>query len=110
MERLRGVVPAAPVRSLEEALEPGRLDERGMLAEYEHPTLGRVRSVGLPLFFSDYEPTYRPGPGMGADEASVLADLGYDQGQVEALRSRGAFGVRHAAESQGEAAATGAPL
>ncbi len=64
---LRGHIPIAPVRSLEEALDTEELTERGMLAAYPHPTLGEVRSVGLPLALGGFEPVYRPGPALGAD-------------------------------------------
>jgi crotonobetainyl-CoA:carnitine CoA-transferase CaiB-like acyl-CoA transferase len=112
MTRLRGVVPAAPVQSMERALETDRLRARRMLAEYDHPTLGTVRSVGVPLFLSDFEPAYRPGPGMGADEGRVLAELGYDDEAVDALRARGAFGSVRESPSGTEAAtaASGAAL
>ncbi len=77
LETLRGAVPIAPVRSLEEALDADDLRRREMLAEYEHPTLGRVRSVGLPLRVGRFEPTYRPGPRFGEGQDAVLAELGY---------------------------------
>ena len=92
MTRLRGVVPVAPVQSMEQALDLERLQRRGMLTEYQHPTLGRVRSVGPPLFVSGYQPDHRPGPRMGEDEPAVLAELGYDAANVAELRTRGAFG------------------
>lgn len=92
---LRGVVPVAPVRSLEEALDPEELAGRGMLAEYEHAALGTVRSVGLPLHVSDFAPFYRAGPALGGDQDAVLAEAGYDATEVEALRASGAFGVPH---------------
>ena len=92
MERLRGVVPAAPVRSMEGALDPADLQDRAMLAEYEHPALGTVRSVGPPVFMSGYEPEHRPGPGLGADGPAILTGLGYSDSDVAALRQRGAFG------------------
>ncbi len=41
---LGGRVPVAPVRSMREALDPGELAQRDLLAEYEHPVFGRVRS------------------------------------------------------------------
>jgi crotonobetainyl-CoA:carnitine CoA-transferase CaiB-like acyl-CoA transferase len=89
---LRGVVPIAPVRSLEQALDPDELIGREMLAEYEHPTFGTVRSVGLPLHLGDFTPEYRPGPALGADTDAVLADLGLGSAEIAALRSSGAFG------------------
>jgi crotonobetainyl-CoA:carnitine CoA-transferase CaiB-like acyl-CoA transferase len=92
LERLRGVVPIAPVRSLEEALDVDELRDRSMLAEYDHPAFGTVRSVGLPLTMSGFEPTYVAGPGLGADGGHILGELGYDDREVAGLRTAGAFG------------------
>lgn len=89
---LQGVVPIAPVRSLEQALDPEELIGREMLAEYEHPAFGTVRSVGLPLHLGDFTPEYAPGPALGADTDAILADLGYDAARIEALWAAGAFG------------------
>ena len=89
---LRGLVPIAPVRSLEEALEAAELAGRGMLAAYDHPTLGAVRSVGVPLRVTDFAPTYRPGPGLGADQDDVLGSAGYSPSDITLLREAGAFG------------------
>jgi crotonobetainyl-CoA:carnitine CoA-transferase CaiB-like acyl-CoA transferase len=93
LEVLRGHIPIAPVRSLEEALDRTELTERGMLAAYPHPSLGEVRSVGLPITLGDFEPTYRPGPGLGADGEAILADLGYSDAEIAGLRTAGAFGA-----------------
>lgn len=89
---LRGRVPVAAVRSLGEALDVSDLAQRGMLAEYDHETLGHVRSVGLPLFVSDYQPTYAPAPRLGADGPAVLTDLGFNAAEIEDMARRGAFG------------------
>ena len=93
LERLRGRVPVAPVRSMEEALDIGELRGRGMLAEYDHPTFGLVRSVGLPLTMTGFVPRYQAGPSLGHDSAEILAGLGYDEAEVEGLRAGGAFGA-----------------
>lgn len=93
MASLRGRVPASTVRSMEEALDMDDLRRRSMLAEYEHPGLGLVRSVGPPVFVSDHAPQHRPGPTLGADGPAVLAELGYGPSDVERLRSAGAFGL-----------------
>jgi crotonobetainyl-CoA:carnitine CoA-transferase CaiB-like acyl-CoA transferase len=92
LERLRGLVPIAPVRSLEEALDIDELRQRSMLAEYDHPAFGAVRSVGLPLTMGGFEPTYVAGPGLGADGDAILRELGYDDREVADLRAAGAFG------------------
>ncbi len=89
---LRGRIPIAPVRSMEDALDPDELRGRGMLAEYEHPVFGAVRSVGLPLTLGDFAPDYTPGPGLGADGDAVLRDVGFSADEIAALRVEGAFG------------------
>ena len=93
VERLRGQVPVAPVRSLAEAADLDELRARSMLAEYDHPSFGVVRSIGLPMMLGGFEPTYRHGPLLNADGKAILADLGYDDAAVERLRVGGAFGT-----------------
>jgi crotonobetainyl-CoA:carnitine CoA-transferase CaiB-like acyl-CoA transferase len=104
LERLGGIVPAAPVRSMEAALDLDELRDRDMLAEYEHPDLGTVRSVGLPLRVGGFTPSYAPGPGLGADQAAVLGSVGYDDVAIDALRDAGAFGQRVGASREEPAA------
>jgi len=90
---LRGSVPVAPVRSLAEATDPDELRSRAMLAEYDHPSFGPVRSIGLPLTMGGFEPTYRPGPALDGDGPAILGDLGYDADAIVRLRAEGAFGT-----------------
>lgn len=92
LELLRGRVPVAPVRSLEEALDVDELRGRSMLAEYQHPIFGTVRSVGLPLTMGSFEPTYAPGPTLNGDGQAILLELGYDEAAAASLRAEGAFG------------------
>ena len=92
LHELRGKVPAAPVRSLPEALSVEQLRERGLLAEYIHATLGLVRGIGSPLLVESYAPTYKPAPGLGADRDELLSSLGYAAAEIEALKASGAFG------------------
>jgi crotonobetainyl-CoA:carnitine CoA-transferase CaiB-like acyl-CoA transferase len=105
LELLRGVVPIAPVRSMEEALDLDELDERGMLASFDHPEFGTVRSVGLPISVGGYVPVYRRGPRLGEDTAALLAELGYADDEVAALARAGAFGV--ASGTRGSASRAG---
>ncbi len=89
---LRGKAPCAPVRDLADALEIVELQQRGMLASYDHPQLGEVRSIGLPLRVAGFTPEFHAAPLLGADAPSLLAELGYDEDQVAALAAAGAFG------------------
>jgi crotonobetainyl-CoA:carnitine CoA-transferase CaiB-like acyl-CoA transferase len=93
LEVLRGVVPIAPVRSLEEVLDVEELEGRAMLVGYEHEALGGVRSVGLPIHVGEYVPVHRPGPGLAGDQEAVLRQAGYGVEEIDELRAAGAFGV-----------------
>jgi crotonobetainyl-CoA:carnitine CoA-transferase CaiB-like acyl-CoA transferase len=92
LDRLRGQVPCAPVRELSDALDVERLERRDMLASYEHPRLGTVRAIGLPLRVSGFTPSYRASPALGADAADLLAELGFDESAIARLTDAGAFG------------------
>jgi crotonobetainyl-CoA:carnitine CoA-transferase CaiB-like acyl-CoA transferase len=92
LDRLRGQVPCAPVRELSDALAVELLEQRDMLASYEHPRLGTVRGVGLPLQVSGFTPSYRASPALGADAAGLLAELGFDESAIARLADAGAFG------------------
>jgi crotonobetainyl-CoA:carnitine CoA-transferase CaiB-like acyl-CoA transferase len=100
---LRGVVPVARVRSLEEALQIEGLQDRDMLAEYPHDIFGRVRSVGLPLKLGRFSAQYRPAPKLGGDTDAILDSLGYDSLTRSDLRKRGAFGAAVAIPTSGVA-------
>jgi crotonobetainyl-CoA:carnitine CoA-transferase CaiB-like acyl-CoA transferase len=62
----------------------------GLVAEYEHPLLGRVRQFGNLITFSDTpgQPR-RPAPMLGQHTREILAELGYDQTAIEGFRARG---------------------
>jgi crotonobetainyl-CoA:carnitine CoA-transferase CaiB-like acyl-CoA transferase len=80
---------AAPVYSLKEALEDPHNLARGMVVEVDHPTLGKVKHVGVGTKLSDTPGSVRttaPLPGQHTDD--VLASIGYDAAAIAALRER----------------------
>jgi crotonobetainyl-CoA:carnitine CoA-transferase CaiB-like acyl-CoA transferase len=92
LDRLKGLVPCAPVREFAEAANAEALAARDMLAAYEHPALGAVRSVGVPLRVSGFAPHYRASSDLGADTKDLLCELGYDELDARRLATAGAFG------------------
>jgi crotonobetainyl-CoA:carnitine CoA-transferase CaiB-like acyl-CoA transferase len=92
LERLRGRVPCAPVRSLAEALDREELEEREMLASYEHPVFGQVAMTGTPFTLGGFRPTYRRAPAYNADQRAILEELGYSAAEQADLVAAGAFG------------------
>jgi crotonobetainyl-CoA:carnitine CoA-transferase CaiB-like acyl-CoA transferase len=94
LERLRGCVPCAPVRTLSEALDTAELRARQMLASYPHPLFGVVKAIGTPFTIGDFRPHYHPAPLLGGDASSVLKELGYSSDEVAELATGDAFGER----------------
>ncbi len=62
----------------------------GLVAEYEHPLLGRVRQFGNLITFSDTpgQPR-RPAPMVGQHTREILAELGYDEAAIDGFRAHG---------------------
>jgi crotonobetainyl-CoA:carnitine CoA-transferase CaiB-like acyl-CoA transferase len=79
-----------PVYSLEEALSDPHNLAREMVVEVEHPTLGKVKTLGIGTKLSDTPGSVRstaPIAGQHTDE--VLASIGYNAEAIAALKSRG---------------------
>ena len=82
-------IPAAAVQSLEEFLADPAVRHHEMVREYDHPEVGRLRLMGLPIAFSD-TPAEDPGPPptLGQHTDEVLATLGYSAPAIADLRGR----------------------
>ncbi|MBW2270709.1 MAG: CoA transferase [Deltaproteobacteria bacterium] len=67
--------------------------ERAWIARFPHPVVKELGQVGLAFEFSE-TPARVQGPPciVGADTRDVLADLGYDVAEIEALFESGAVG------------------
>ncbi len=91
-------VPASRVNTVEQALADPQTIAREDVVEYEHPALGRVRSVRTPLRVADgaggsLERVPERGPRRGEHTAEVLEGLcGYAPERVRELAEDGVFG------------------
>lgn len=82
-------IPFAPVLSVDDAEDDPYVTEGGVLAEAEHPTEGRYRSIGFPVRFAGTPAGLRsPAPRLGADGAEVLRELGRTEDQIADLVAR----------------------
>ena len=86
-------IPAAPVQTLKDFMDDPAVRHHEMTREYDHPELGRLRLMGMPLVFSE-SPTRDPGrpPTLGEHTAAVLRELGYDEARIADLRRRHVIG------------------
>ncbi|NYT37824.1 CoA transferase [Allopusillimonas soli] len=94
-------IPCMPLHDMDSILEDPHLREVGFFQWEDHPSEGRVRSVGVPASWSDSQPRPgRPAPRFGEHSAEVLAEAGYDADEIAAMARDG---ITHLAEAPQEA-------
>jgi crotonobetainyl-CoA:carnitine CoA-transferase CaiB-like acyl-CoA transferase len=81
-------VPCAPVVSRFELLQDVQVRENHILEEFESEELGKVRLPRAAAQFDRTPATVRAlAPMLGADNGAILAELGYDAGEIARLES-----------------------
>jgi crotonobetainyl-CoA:carnitine CoA-transferase CaiB-like acyl-CoA transferase len=86
-------VPCGSVRDLEEVFSDPQLSAREMVARVEHPTVGALRLLGIPIKLSDTPGAVRTAPPtLGQHTVSVLEeDLGLSPAEIDLLRKQRAI-------------------
>jgi CoA:oxalate CoA-transferase len=84
-------VPVAPVYQVNELMEDPQVKHRKMIASFEHPKAGTVRSPNFPVKFSKSSAEIRiPAPTLGQHNEEILSELlGYSEESIDALRKDG---------------------
>jgi formyl-CoA transferase len=86
----RAGIPSGPINLVSEALSSAQTTARDMVVEMEHPVVGPLRMLGLPIVLSETPASIRnEPPSLGADTGAVLGDLGYLEEEIAALRASG---------------------
>jgi crotonobetainyl-CoA:carnitine CoA-transferase CaiB-like acyl-CoA transferase len=88
--KLQGVLPAAPVYDLPQALENPYLHDLGMVRHLPHPAQADLRVLANPIKLDGERLPSRIAPTLGEHTRDVLRELGYDDDAIEALRASGA--------------------
>ncbi len=90
-ERLvRADVCVGKVYEIDEMVRDPQLNHRQMIVDVEHPTLGRVRQIGIAIKLSDTPGSIRSAaPLPGEHTAAVLKDLGLGAADIGRLREKG---------------------
>ncbi len=79
------------VRDYWEVVNSPQVLENDYIVEVDHPSLGRVKEIGIPVKFSQTPGTIRdpaPQPGQHTDEI-LIGTLGFSRDSVAALRDQG---------------------
>jgi crotonobetainyl-CoA:carnitine CoA-transferase CaiB-like acyl-CoA transferase len=79
-------VPVSAVRHVEEMLFDPHVEAEGLLAEHQHPTAGRYRSLVAPIGLSATPFRAAPAsPTFARDTRRVLVELGYTAAEIDDL-------------------------
>jgi crotonobetainyl-CoA:carnitine CoA-transferase CaiB-like acyl-CoA transferase len=102
LSALEGVgVPCGPVNDMLQALADPQTIARDMVVEVEHSTLGNVKTIGLPIKFSQTPGKVRSGaPRYGEHTSAILSAYGFGADEIAALREEGAIAVADFAEDE----------
>jgi crotonobetainyl-CoA:carnitine CoA-transferase CaiB-like acyl-CoA transferase len=85
-------VPCGPVKDMLQALSDPQTKAREMLVEVEHSTLGPVKTLGLPIKFSNTPGKVRTGaPVYGEHTRDILAEHGYSAEEISCFEQEGAI-------------------
>jgi crotonobetainyl-CoA:carnitine CoA-transferase CaiB-like acyl-CoA transferase len=85
-------IPCGPINNYEEVTRDPQVLARQMVLDTEHPTLGRIRTLGSPLKLSATPPDpRRRAPLLGEHTVEVLHQAGYSDDGIARLRAAGAL-------------------
>lgn len=86
-------IPCGPINTYADVLNDEQIAAREMVVETEHPTLGKLRTLGTPLKMSRTPLVAgRPAPLLGQHTTEVLREAGYSGAEVAGLRAADAVG------------------
>lgn len=82
-------VPCGPINDLADVFSDPQLLSRDMYQEMTHPTLGKIKQLGIPIKFSRTPGALDlPPPLLGQHNQEVLESLGYSSAEIEELKAQ----------------------
>jgi formyl-CoA transferase len=81
-------IPCAPVLSMKEIAHDPALRKSGTVVQVDEEKRGKYLTVGSPIKFSAFTPAITGAPLLGEQTDEILAELGYDAGQIAQLHAK----------------------
>jgi len=79
-------IPCGPINDYARVFADPQVVARGMVVDTDHPTLGRLKTLGSPLKLSATPPQVgRPAPRLGEHTAEVLRETGFTDAEIDRL-------------------------
>jgi crotonobetainyl-CoA:carnitine CoA-transferase CaiB-like acyl-CoA transferase len=91
MAKLSGVVPAAPVYDVKQALDNAFVREQGRILEASHPARGTIGTLACPIRCPGEAQRVGIAPALGEHTDQILAEAGYSAGDIARLRANGSI-------------------
>ncbi|HTE84267.1 MAG TPA: CoA transferase, partial [Dehalococcoidia bacterium] len=92
----------APVQDVDEVIADPQVLANNYIAEIDHPTLGRLKTIDTPVRFSGSHVGVRgPAPELGQHTEEILLEQGCTWDEITRLRDAGAIGSVYAGETSG---------
>ena len=84
-------VPCGPINSIDKTFEEPQVKHLGIARRVRHRKLGEMRVVGQPINLSrvPHPETLGATPDLGEHTSDVLAELGYGDADIKALKTKG---------------------
>lgn len=86
-------IPCSAIHTLDQALAHPQVAARKLMVESEHPVVGRIQNVGLPVCFEGKpRDASRTPPLLGEHNEELLLEAGYSLAEIDTLCSSGTLG------------------